>query len=67
MARKAHNQSAACPQPIPVTSAQVDDAYSAFAATRKAACADPALLDNEYFKAIQDTAYARFLILFEAM
>lgn len=50
-----------------VDSAEVDDAYEAFAALRKAACSNPELTDNEYFKALQDTAYARFLVLFEAL
>lgn len=46
---------------------QVEDAYRAFAATKKAIQADPSLLENEYFKALQDTAYARFLAVFEAL
>ena len=45
----------------------VNDAWSAYRATQIAARSDPALLDNEYFKAIQDTAYARFLGAFEAL
>lgn len=52
---------------VKVTSAQVDDAWQAFAATQKAARSDPALIENEYFKAIQDAAYARFILAFEAM
>lgn len=50
-----------------VTSSQVEDAWQAFAATQKAARSDPALIENEYFKAIQDTAYSRFLLLLEAL
>lgn len=50
-----------------IDSAEVDEAYEAFAALRKAACSDPALLENKYFKALQDTAYARFLARFEAL
>lgn len=50
-----------------VTSSQVDDAWKAFAATQKAMRDNPALAKNEYFKALQDTAYARFLLAFDAM
>lgn len=46
---------------------EVEDAYQAFAALRRAAQSEPALLSNEYFKALQDTAYARFLVNFEAL
>jgi hypothetical protein len=57
-------------QPIPVyqiDAAEVEAAYGAFAALRKAVRRDPALLENAYFEALQDTAYARFLLLFEAL
>ena len=51
----------------PVTSAMVEDAYQAYAATQIAARNNPALVDNPYFCAIQDTAYARFVLTFDAM
>ena len=57
-------------QPIPVyavDAAEVDLAYEAFAALRKAAQASPQLAQNHYFTALQDTAYARFLLNFEAL
>lgn len=57
-------------QPIPVfkiDAEEVEDAYQAFAALRKAAQADPALITNKYFTALQDTAFARFLLHFEAL
>ena len=57
-------------QPIPVyqiDAAQVEDAYQAFAALRKAAQVDPVLTENAYFTALQDTAFARFMLTFEAM
>lgn len=47
--------------------AEADEAFQAFAALRKAAQNDPALLGNKYFTALQDTAYARFLLNFEAI
>lgn len=50
-----------------VTSEQVEDAYQAFAALRRQACAEPHLLENEFYKALQDTAYARFLMRLEAL
>lgn len=50
-----------------ITSQEVDDAYQAFAALRRQACAEPFLIENEYFTALQETAYARFLLAFEAM
>jgi len=50
-----------------IDSAVVDEAYQAFAALRRAAQADPGLVENSYFTALQDTAYARFLLAFEAM
>lgn len=45
---------------------EVNDAYEAFAALRRLACAEPHLLGNRYFKACQDAAYARFIARFEA-
>ena len=58
------------PSPVPVykvDSQQVEDAYQAFAALRRAAQSEPGLTENKYFTALQDTAYARFLLLFEAL
>lgn len=46
---------------------EAEDAFRAFSALRRAAQSEPALLDNKYFRAFQDTAYARFLLNFEAM
>ena len=56
--------------PIPVYSVNPEEAgsaYEAYAAMRRMAQAEPHLAENEYFKALQDTAYARFLSLFEAL
>ncbi len=50
-----------------VTSQQVEDAYQAFAAMRRQACAEPHLLENDFYKALQDTAYAHFLLHLEAL
>ncbi len=46
---------------------EVEDSYQAFAALRRAAQAQPSLVGNKYFRALQDTAYARFLLNFENM
>lgn len=46
---------------------EVNEAFEAFAVLRRAAQERPGLLDNKYFIAIQDTAYARFLMNFEAL
>lgn len=46
---------------------EVDESYRAFAALRHAAQADPSLIENKYFAALQDTAFARFLLNFEAL
>lgn len=54
MALEAHN----------ARSDSAQDAYEAYAATQRMARDNPALLTNEYFKALQDTAYARFLIAY---
>lgn len=67
MASKANTPERGDSQAVPVTSAQVEDAYQAYAATRRVTAAEPALLENEYFIALQDTAYARFLLLLEAL
>jgi hypothetical protein len=50
-----------------INSQEVEDAWQAYRATQLAACQNPALIENKYFLAIQDTAYARFLLNFEAM
>lgn len=46
---------------------QVNQAWKAYRATQLACMSDPSLLTNPYHMAIQDTAYARFLALFERM
>lgn len=69
-ARKPDNRTANDSQEVPVyriDCQQVEDAYQAFAATQRATRDNPALLENEYFTALQDTAYARFLAAFEAL
>lgn len=50
-----------------IDSQQVEDAWQAFRALQLAAQSNPALLDNAYFLALQDTAYARFMMTFEAL
>lgn len=50
-----------------IDSEQVELAYQAYAATRRAAQEEPGLVENPYFTALQDTAYARFLLNFEAL
>ncbi len=50
-----------------IDEAQVEDAYQAFSALRRLACAEPGLTSNPFFTALQDTAYARFLSNFEAL
>jgi hypothetical protein len=50
-----------------INSQQVEDAWQAYRALQLAACENTALLENKYFLALQDTAYARFLMTFEAM
>jgi hypothetical protein len=42
-------------------------AFEAYAALHKAVKADRALIDNPYFIALQDAAYARFKAAWEAM
>lgn len=46
---------------------EVNEAYEAFAALRRLAQSEPHLIRNKYFRAVQDTAYARFLLNFEAL
>lgn len=41
------------------------DAWTAFAAMMKADRDHPELRNNDYWNALRDTAYARFLIAFE--
>lgn len=56
--------------PVPlyqIDAQEVEDAYQAFAALRRLACAEPHLIENKYFRALQDTAYARFLLNFEVL
>lgn len=50
-----------------INHAEVDEAYEAYRATQMAVQSDPSLIENKYFKALQDTAYARFLLNFEAL
>ena len=49
-----------------INETEVNEAYEAFAALRRVACAEPHLIDNPFFSACQDAAYARFLARFEA-
>ena len=67
MARKADTPATRGLQHESVTSAMVEDAWQAYAATQLAARSNPALVENAYFCAIQDTAYARFVLAFDAM
>lgn len=46
---------------------QVEDAWQAYRALQLAAQTNPALLANDYFLALQDTAFARFMMNFEAL
>lgn len=46
---------------------EADRAWHAYRATQLAMCADPSLLENPYFTALQDTAFARFLLRIEAI
>lgn len=46
---------------------EVNEAFEAFAALRRLAQSEPRLIHNKYFCAVQDTAYARFLLNFEAL
>lgn len=67
MARKPPTPARGDSQYIPVTDDQVDSAWRAYSALQRAASAEPALIQNDYFTALQDTAYARFLAAFEAL
>lgn len=69
MAHKAHKPTAKDSQGFAKYIAdgpRSDLAYEAYSEMRKLGCEHPWLLDNPYFQALQDTAYARFLATFEA-
>lgn len=51
----------------PVTIEQTARAYEAYAAMQRLAASEPSLLDNEYFLAAQDGAYARFMVAYNAL
>lgn len=56
--------------PVPtflIDADEVEQAYQAFNAMRRLAQSEPGLIENRYFCALQDTAYARFLLNFEAL
>lgn len=70
MLAERRNKPGICPGQVPTfafNAAEAEEAYWAFAALRRAAQADPQLVENKYFTALQDTAYARFLLNFEAL
>ena len=50
-----------------INHAEVDEAWRAYRAMQMAVQSDPGLIENKYFIALQDTAYARFLLNFEAL
>ena len=50
-----------------VTPADVDDAFKAFASLQMLAKQERHLFANKYFMALHDTAYARFMLAFEAL
>jgi hypothetical protein len=56
-----------CDLAKPAPDSKAQDAYAAYAALQIAQRADPALADNAYFEALLDSAYARFLILYEKL
>lgn len=45
---------------------EAEEAWEAYKALQLAARDNPGLVQNKYFRALQDTAYARFLMNFEA-
>lgn len=51
----------------PTTIEQATDAYEAYAATQRIICEAPELLENEYFIALQQAAYARFMVVYNAL
>lgn len=70
MARKGNTQPPSDSQGVPayrVREEHVNLAYEAYSALQKTAAGQPYLLSNDYFKALQDTAYARFRAAFEAL
>jgi len=67
MARKATTPATCGKQHESVTSAMVEDAWQAYASTQLSARQNPALTENAYFCAIQDAAYARFVLTFDAL
>lgn len=50
-----------------IDSAEVQEAWEAYEALQLSAKANPKLLENKYHKALQDTAFARFMMNFEAL
>lgn len=50
-----------------IDSQEVEDTWQALAMIQRAIQADPKLGRNKYVGALKDTAYARFLLNFEAM
>lgn len=50
-----------------IDAAEVEAAWLAFATIKRAISDDPKLIQNPYFMALHDTAYARFALNFEAM
>lgn len=61
------NTRAGAPDQPDSFSDEAEEAYHAFAALRRAVQDQPSLTLNKYFLALQDTAYARFLMAFEAI
>lgn len=66
MAIRPDTPSGDSPQPG-ITSQDVEDAYQAFAALQKVMRDAPELARNEYFVAVQDAAFARFVLAYEAL
>lgn len=50
-----------------INEAQVNDAYAAYCALCSLVSTQPDLAENEYFLALKDTAFARFLTTYEAL
>lgn len=48
------------------TSPAANDAWEAYNTIQMVAVLNPSLMRNEYFVALRDSAYARFLLAFEA-
>ena len=51
----------------PEGGSRVMDAWDAYAATYRMMAENPSLARNDYFKALQDAACARFIAVFDAM